>query len=193
LIDESVAVIVRMRNLLVGAVIATAAMAPAPASAQTDEYGVKASFIRNFVAFVEWPSSRFSGDSALMICVLNDSPITSRLIDLKKAQVRDRRIQVRSIGALPDVDACHVVFVPASEESHIVEMQARFRRSGLLIIGESNQNRSGAVINIFKKDNHMAFDVDLDAARTQDLRVSSKLLALAQHVHSSQAGGPGTW
>ncbi len=181
-----------MRNWL-GAVFAVcAAVAPAVVSAQTDEYGVKASFIRNFVAFVDWPSARAVADGPLTICVFNDSPITARLTDLKMTAASDRRLQIRSVGALPDLDVCHVVFVPTAEDAHIVEMHARFRRAGLLIVGESSKDRTGAVINMFKKNNRMALDIDLDAAQKQDLRVSSKLLALAHHVHGSN-DKQGTW
>lgn len=181
-----------MRNWFGAVLVALATAAPC-VSAQTDEYGVKASFIRNFVAFVDWPSARTAGNNPLLICVFNDSPVTSKLIDLKMTSVRERRVQIRSVGTLPDLDACHVVFVPMTEDSHIVEMQARFRRSGLLIISESTKDRTGAVINMFKKDSRLAFDIDLDAANTQDLRVSSKLLALANHVHGSPTNGRGTW
>lgn len=182
-----------MRNWFGGVLVALATAAPCVVTAQTDEYGVKASFIRNFVAFVDWPAARTAGDNPLLICVFNDSPVTSKLIELKMTSVRDRRVQIRSVGTLPDLDACHVVFVPMTEDAHIVEMQARFRRAGLLIISESTKNRTGAVINMFKKDSRLAFDIDLDAAQTQDLRVSSKLLALANHVHGSPASGRGTW
>lgn len=173
-----------MQRNLFGAVALVVVMAlPNVVNAQLDEYGVKASFIRNFVAFVEWPDARLAPDGPLVICVFNESPITARLTELKIPPIRNHHVQVRSITALPDLGVCHAVFVPLAEAVHVADIQSRYRDAGMLTITETTRERTGAVINMFVNQSRMAFDVDLDAAKAQTIRVSSKLLALAHEVH----------
>lgn len=158
---------------------------PAPASAQVDEYGVKAAFVRNFIAFVDWPPARLPGSDPLQLCVFNSSPITQKLTGLNMDAVRGHRVQVHAITAIPDLGTCHVVFVPVAESAQIHEIQSRYKGTGLLTISEESTERSGAVINMYLAGNKMTFDVDLAAADSLSVRVSSKLAALARRVHGA--------
>lgn len=160
---------------------------PAPARAQVDEYGVKAAFVRNFIAFVEWPPVRMTGTDPLQLCVFNSSPITQKLTTLNIDAVRGHRVQVHAITAIPDVGTCHVVFIPAPEHAQLAEINSRYKGSGLLTISEEATDRSGAVINMYLVGNKMTFDVDLAAADSLSVRVSSKLAALARHVHGASS------
>ena len=175
----------RARRLLLIATLALAAAAPAYVQAQVDEYGVKAGFIRNFIAFVEWAPARLAGADALQLCVYNGSPITAKLTALNLDAVKGHRVQVRAIAAIPDLGACHVVFIPTAERAQIGDIHSRYKGSGLLTISEETAERSGAVINMYVSGNKMAFDVDLAAADALNVRVSSKLAALARRVHGA--------
>ncbi|MFN7985228.1 MAG: YfiR family protein [Vicinamibacterales bacterium] len=177
------------RHIINSALLALAMLAPATAVAQVDEYGVKASFVRNFVAFVEWPTNRLESGSPLTICVFNDSPITARLLDLKIAPVRDHHVQVRAVSALPDLAACQAVFIPSTESPHVADILSRYHNAGLLTITETPSTRTGAIINMFVNQSRMAFDIDLEAGRAQGIVVSSKLLSLAHTVHGSNRAG----
>ena len=170
---------------LVAATWMLAAFWPAPARAQVDEYGVKAAFVRNFIAFVEWPPVRMTGTDPLQLCVFNSSPITQKLTTLNIDAVRGHRVQVHAITTVPDVGTCHVVFVPTSEHAQLADITSRFRGSGLLTISEEATDRSGAVINMYLAGSKMTFDVDLAAADRLSVRVSSKLAALARRVHGA--------
>lgn len=165
--------------------LALAAGRPVYVGAQVDEYGVKAAFVRNFIAFVEWPPLRLSGADPLQLCVFNGSPITPKLTALNMDAVKGHRVQVRAIAAIPDLGACHVVFVPVAESAQIGDIHSRYKGSGLLTISEATTERSGAVINVYVTGNKMTFDVDLAEADALNVRVSSKLAALAHRVHGA--------
>lgn len=175
----------RQTRRLLTAALMLAACWPAPARAQVDEYGVKAAFVRNFIAFVEWPPARMAGTDPLQLCIFNSSPITQKLTTLNIDAVKGHRVQVHAITAIPDVGTCHVVFVPTSERAQLAEINSRYKGSGLLTISEEATDRSGAVINMYLAGNKMTFDVDLAAADSLSVRVSSKLAALARRVHGA--------
>lgn len=181
----------RAHRILLTATLALAAAWPSYVRAQVDEYGVKAAFVRNFIAFVDWPPSRLAAADALQLCVYNSSPITPKLTALNMDAVKGHRVQVRAIAAIPELGGCHVVFVPTAERTQLGDIHSRYRGSGLLTISEETTERSGAVINMYVAGNKMTFDVDLAAADALSVRVSSKLAALAHRVHGASTPARG--
>ena len=158
------------------------------ASAQLDEYGVKSAFVYNFLQFTDWPESRLGPNEALVVCILTDSPITPRLNALETRQVKGHRIEVRTIASASDAPRCHVVFVPDGTNARGLALPAADRNTGLLIIGEDRAADAGdAVINLVVVDQRVAFDISLDVAAGQGLRLSSKLIRLARHIHGGEA------
>ena len=49
--------------------------------------------------------------------------------------------------------------------------------------------RQGGAIRLFLPDDHVRFEISLDATEQARLKISSKLLALAQNVRGGRAGG----
>lgn len=160
---------------------------PGTTYAQFDVYGVKAAFVRNFVAFVEWPQARLNASDPLQLCVYNGSPILTRLTSLNIDPVRGHRVQVRAVSAVPDLGGCHIVFIPSTESAQIADIHSRYKGTGLLTISEERSELAGAAINLYVTGGKVAFDIDLAAADRLSVRISSKLLALARRVTGAPA------
>ncbi|MGE3958511.1 MAG: YfiR family protein [Vicinamibacterales bacterium] len=181
---------VRFRHAALAALVLVL-LGPAGSWGQVDEYGVKAAFVRNFAAFVDWPSGRLAGSDPLVLCVYNNSPVMQRLTGMTIDPIRGHGVQVRAMTALPDLAACHLVFVPSAESRQIPDIQTRFRGHGLLTITEEPGGGTGAVINMYLSNGKMTFDVDMAAAESLGVHISSKLLGLARRVQGGSGGrGP---
>ena len=62
-------------------------------------------------------------------------------------------------------------------------MAGKLKGSGVLTVGETQEfTADGGVINFKLKDGKVRFEIDVDAAGQEHLRISSKLLSLAQIV-----------
>lgn len=161
-------------------------------AAELDEYGVKSAFVYNFLQFVDWPASKLPPAALLTICVLEDPPIARQLSALSDRTAKGHPIRVRSVTAPSDAEPCHVLFVSADDSGRLPELALRYRRAGLLLIGEgAGPEVSEAVINLVVSDNKVRFDVNLKAATEQDLKISSRLLQLARYVSGMPADGRG--
>ncbi len=174
----------RTLGLLIGAV----ALVGASASAQFDEHGVKAAFVRNFTTFVTWPAEVLSPGGTTTVCVMNERELTIRLSQLA---VTSPRIRVRPVSGLPDLEGCHVAVVPVGDVAHVRDIEAQNLGRGLLTIAEADGDApTGAVIGMFVANNRVGFDVDLESADRAGVQVSSKLLSLARRVHARRQTAP---
>lgn len=157
------------------------------------EYQVKAAFLFNFAKFIEWPESSFlSDDAPFSICVLGEDPFGSALDDLRGKSIGHRPVAVWRIKNAEAGLRCQVLFVSASEESHLPEIFASLRGSNALVVGQTpGFAASGGAIEFTLDGKHVHFTINPDAMRRAGLRASSQLLALAKIVHDGPNAGSG--
>src|SRR5882762_3439214 len=88
-----------------------------PRSVITPEYDLKAAFLFNFAQFVEWPADAFAAATTpITIGVLGDDPFGASLDALVNGEtIRNRSLVVRRFPSVEQVDACHILFISASE------------------------------------------------------------------------------
>lgn len=161
--------------------LAIAGLLTSGLAAQTsEEYRVKAGFLRNFIAFTEWPEQTID---QLPICVYGQSPITDELRALKGMSVGGRDLQVREPANVEQLAGCRVVFVAASAASSLSRVRAELEEQPVLIVAESKGALdAGAAINLFIDQSRVAFAVNLATAHGVGLKLSSKMLRLAAEV-----------
>jgi hypothetical protein len=147
------------------------------------EYQVKAAMICNFVQFVDWPREAFASDSApLVIGVVGANPFGNVLEQLTAGKtLAGHPVAVRYFSDSADVHECHVLFVPASEESSLSQILKRVDHLPILSIGETDSFPwHGGIIRFYAEDNKVRFEISPDAADQAHLRISSKLMKLAR-------------
>jgi hypothetical protein len=165
-----------------------------PASAQqaaedaviNREYPLKALFIYNFGGYVEWPSESFSTSQApFAIGVLGSAPLEATLKELAATKtIAGRRIVVERFSSLDDLRPCHILFVTRTISGQQQRMALeRLQDQPVLIVGESEGFAAlGGSVNFIVESNKIRFEINLDAAKQHQLKISSKLLALAKIV-----------
>lgn len=161
------------------------ALAEACAHAQVNEYQVKAAFLYNFARYVEWPPAAFAGPGdPIAICVLGQNPFGGALEQATAGKaIEGRPFVVRTLADLSRSCGCHILFVSAAEHKHFRAQVANIRGSGILMVGESQGfTAEGGVINFKLEGGKVRFEINVESAAQERLRISSKLLSLAQIV-----------
>ena len=156
----------------------------APLRAQFDEYKVKAAFLYNFARFVEWPAHAFKGpEDPLAICILGPDPFHGTLAQAVQGKtVEGRPFEVHQVSS-DDACTCHILFVAASGRKRLAASVDSLRGVGVLTIGESpGFAQEGGIINLKLESGKVRFEVNVEAAERAQLRISSKLLSLAEIV-----------
>jgi hypothetical protein len=167
------------------AIVSLAAAAPALAQRATfDEREVKAVFLLNFVQFVDWPAVAFDrADSPVVIGVLGDDPFGPLLDEVVQGEVvKGRRLTVARFRRVEDVKICHVLFVSASEARIYEHILTELRSQPTLTVGETASFTSRGMIRFLTESNRVRLEVNVEAAKTAGLTISSNLLRAARIV-----------
>jgi hypothetical protein len=157
--------------------------------APLDEYQVKAAFLYNFAKFVQWPTGTFqSPGDALAICILGEDPFGRSLADIVAGRtIEGRPLVVRHIASVKEGAACQILFVGSSENKRAAPPFADVKWPGVLTIGESNTpSADGAIINFRLDSGKVRFDINVEAAEREKLRISSRLLSLAHITETNR-------
>jgi hypothetical protein len=178
------------RHWLTGACALALLLGCPPASADDTltEVQVKAAYVFNFVKFVEWPAGAFATPQApLVLCVASGDGLRGAFAAIDGKQAQGRPMQVRRGVKADEFKACHVLFVPESEERAAPEHLRRVGTLPVLTVGEHDGfAASGGVIGFVIRDDRVQFEINPDAANRADLKVSSRLLQLATIVRDAR-------
>jgi len=160
-------------------------MFTAGAQPQLDEYQVKAAFLYNFAKFVEWPPQVFRDALApIEVCIAGETQIYAQLDSAVRGKTAgNRAFVVRKVSDAQQAAGCHILFVGSAATKLIPLFLGSVTRCGVLTVGETPEFiASGGVINFRLEDGKVRFEINVDAAAQAQLRISSKLLGLAEIV-----------
>jgi len=152
-------------------------------AAGIEEYQVKAAFLFNFAKFVEWPAQAFkSADSPIEICVLGPNPFGSLLDKAVEGKVvGNRKFVVREVRDAQQAGECQIVFVSAAGWTRSRAVLGEIKKCCVLTVGETGEFiGGGGMINLRLEDARVRVEINPDAAARAGLRISSKLLSLAE-------------
>jgi hypothetical protein len=169
-------------KLTVVIAVVTASL-PCRADAPTREYLVKAAFIYNFTQFIEWPDAAFaSKDAPFIVATLGADPFDGALEQAMAGKVvANRSVTVEHYSSVDGLGACHLLFVPASQDGALNALFAKLGTSPVLTIGESDAfSPAGGGIRFFLEDKKMRFEIDPDPINSSGIKVSAKLMKLAR-------------
>jgi hypothetical protein len=178
------------RGFLIFAVIFCAA-ALAAESFPPKEYQVKAAFLYNFGKFVQWPATAFSGPNApLVICVLGTDPFEGALDQVLSGKtISNRPISVRRPANLSEAKSCHILFVGTSEKNNLAQITQSLSQIAVLTVSDlPHFVEQGGSIQFLIEHENVHFEINLGAAQRAGLKISSKLLQVAQSVIGGDRG-----
>ncbi|MDY6989879.1 MAG: YfiR family protein [Thermodesulfobacteriota bacterium] len=155
---------------------------------ESREYQVKAAFLYNFVKFVEWPAKAFSDDqSAIIVAIVGDDPFGTAIETIKDKKAKGKSLVINSFAKIEDVDNCHILFISRSKERHLDSILAYVRDRHVLTIGDMEDfAQRGGIIHFVTSGNRIGFKINMDAAERAGLKISSRLLKLADIVRDKQ-------
>lgn len=145
------------------------------------EYQIKAAFLYNLARYVEWPESRFAAaDSPITFGVLGANPFGPELERISRGRrVGTHPIVVVRVSTPAEQSGVHVLFVSADGERRLAPQAL----AGVLTVGESERFAGrGGIITFISEAQKVRFMVNLDAANSAGLKISSQLLKLASVV-----------
>jgi len=160
-----------------------ASLRAGPDGSPVGEYQLKAVFLFNFAKFVEWPPHAFADPhDPFTICVLGDNPFGSALNDAVRGKtVANRPISIRLLSNSQQARTCQILFVSASEGKRIRGVLETLGNCCVLTVGDTDDfTANGGIVQFRMKDARVRIEIDAETAERAGLRISSKLLNLAE-------------
>ena len=161
----------------------------ADADADDVESRVKATFLFKFASYVEWPSAAFAQSNAsFTIGVVGADRVAAALNTLTGSNpVNDRALQVKVLKPGDPLTGVQILFVGKQETAHLKQLLEAIQTQPVLTVTESaGALDSGSIINFVPADDHIRFEVSVTQAERSGLKISSRLLSVAQKVESGR-------
>jgi hypothetical protein len=175
----------RVRRAGASAVAALLLWASVGRAQNVTESSLKAAFIYSFAKFTEWPPDVLPPTATFSACVLGDSHIREALERAVKDRLLSGRvISVSEVQLAGSLRSCHLLYVSGVTAAQVTAMVAALKGAPVLTISDLDGfAQGGGIAQMFVENGKMRFDINLEVARRSRLQLSSKLLALAAHVH----------
>jgi hypothetical protein len=150
-----------------------------------DEYKLKAAMLYHLTRFVEWPTTAYlDRHSPILLCILGRDPFANSINStLSEETDNGRLVLIRHLQSEKEIPGCHILYISSSERKTAARIFSTLTGSSILTVGEMAQFAAhGGMIQFSLEEQHVRFDINLDAASRAGIKISSKLLALAQIV-----------
>lgn len=152
------------------------------------ERRVKAAFLYKFTGYVEWPEGTFlRAEDPMTIGIMGDDQLAADAAQIVAGRtIGGRPLAVRRISSVEQAAGVHILFVGHAEAPRFAQIVKALPAAPMLIVSESEGLlRQGSIINFLLIDNRVRFDVSLEAAERRGIRLSSRLLAVANSVQGA--------
>ena len=174
-----------LASLLLAFFCLKAAGAQSGAEGATLERSVKAAFLVKFLGYVDYPNGVAPGvGEPLVIGVLGAADVAEELRRITTGRsMNGRAVAVRKLHAGDALGKVHLLFIGDDDLPDVEKALAAVRQMPVLTVTEIGRNvRQDSVINFRVVDERVRFEVSLDAAEKNNLKLSSRLLAVAYKV-----------
>jgi hypothetical protein len=147
------------------------------------EYQLKAAFLYNFGKFVEWPPEAFVTTNApFTFGIMGENPFDDYLEQIvRNKNINGHPFEVKKFRNIAEAKTCHILFVCSSERRRMSDILRATRGLSILTVSELDRfAQAGGMIQFVIEGNKVRFEINDQAAREANLRISSKLLSVAR-------------
>jgi hypothetical protein len=163
---------------------ALGARAGEPASSPAfDE--AKAAHVLKFAGFVEWPATAFASGEAPLVVGVAGSPALARELSLAVAgrAVQGRALQVRELAELREAAGVHILLIGRLSWRRAGDWLGVVKDRPVLVITDMPGGlERGAALCFVEGDGRLRFEASVPAAERAGLRLSARLLSVADRV-----------
>ena len=152
---------------------------------EADEYQAKTALLYNFAKLVTWPEDAFgAADAPFVFAILGSNPFGRSMQLIEGKRMHGRPIEVRHYPTVADFKSCQVLFCSPKDLQKLKGQHPKQLRQGhVLIVGQKDPfAHNGGILYLTFAEDHLAFVINLGAARRTGLDISASLLSLALYV-----------
>jgi hypothetical protein len=152
-----------------------------------EEYTVKSALTYNLAIFTEWPEHTFKdSENAMHICVIGDNIVQDAFQNLNSKKVGDHPIKLFDITRSKNIQDCHIVFIGNQDRIVLSQIQNYAASKPILTIDDiDGLSTYKGIVNLQEIDGKVQLNVNLKLASEAKLKISARLLKLANIVSTN--------
>lgn len=157
---------------------------------QAREYLIKSAFLYNFARLSQWPDNTFKSSSApFKICIMGNDSFGLTLNSIRNKKINGHPLLIQRRVSLEQAAQCQLVFISRSEESKLKQILAFLTSYPVMTVSElADFAQQNGHIRLFLNDeNTLSLEINLQAVRASQLKISSRILTLATIVQSDNS------
>jgi len=176
----------RVRRIAVADIVLAATLLAGPGIAAvngadgTPDVVVKAALLYNFAKFTEWPG--MAASDTIVFCVVADDGIAEALVETVTGKsIGGHKIQVSRPQVRAEWRTCNLLYIPDAEARRSGSGLDGLKTLPVLTVSDGKGfGEGGGIIELYIDSGRMRFAINVDAAESSGLRLSSRLLGLAR-------------
>jgi len=155
-------------------------------SDDVNESELKGVLLLKLPLFIEWPIDAFKNEKNLFsIGVFGNSEITKALKSFEGDTIKGKKIIIRSFNKISDIKQCHIVYICPTDIETIKKILKNYKGKPILFVGnQENFAKIGGIINFYKQEDRIKFEINVDNSNFAGLKISSKLLKLSKIIYN---------
>jgi len=171
----------------VAAALLAAVLGPAAQPVESRMVSVtelKAAVVSSFAPFIEWPDGAFPANAPMALCVVNDVGVAQALErNIAGRSVGSHKLTVTAISGDAPLPPCHVIYIAGPETKRALQMASS---TMAFTIGDAADFvATGGMVKLFRHDDRLHFEVNLDPIQRAGMKLSSRVLVLADVVRDA--------
>ncbi len=150
-----------------------------------NEDKIKASYVFNFIRFIEWPSGETDDPSQpIVVCVINrKNQFIKAFSPVVGKKVKGHLLTFKEITSPHNVEGCHLLYIDKAEKNLFSRLLPEINKHNILSISDSEYFCSlGGMIGMVTKKGKIKVEINLDVAKAAGFKINSNLLEVAKIV-----------
>jgi hypothetical protein len=140
---------------------------------------LKATFLINFIKYVEWPEA----DTTITLCLFGRNNLMPYLTPHEGRQIGGRELRIRKVSSPEQFVDCQELFISESEAAHFTGIMRWVDKQAILTVSDAETfTHNGGAIAIVRSEGQIRFDINADALEHASLRASPLMIRLARQV-----------
>ncbi len=169
---------------LVAAICVPSRLAASDGTDPPRNVDVTAAFLYNFAKFAEWPA--LSAGAPIAVCVVGDDRIAAAAAGTVRGQnINGHTLEVSKPHDSATWPACNLLYIADAETRRSAAGLGGLKTLPVLTVSDGKGfAQTGGIIELYVEGGRMRFVINLDAAESSGLRLSSRLLGLAKVIRN---------
>ncbi|MGQ1787187.1 MULTISPECIES: YfiR family protein [unclassified Saccharicrinis] len=151
-------------------------------SAQVQLQKIEASFIANFMRYIQWPEQESLKSFTIGVYGKNHAIFSALNNTVNGKNVGLARISVVEVETADDMKGCQIVFIPSGRSLRAKKLVGALdTHSVMTITEEQDYMPKYAMVNFKVRNNKLTFQLNQEIASQKQIQVSSKLAQMASN------------